>query len=245
MREKNKAVDLNHKIIKGKITVDVLIPARGGSKGLPRKNIKLINGKPLIYWSIMAAQNTKAVNNIYVSTDDEDIAYVSKEFGANVIERPAAISTDVATTESSISHFVEITKDFKFSRDICLLQCTSPVRNPYRIHKMYRQFIDQKYDSILTVSNEHAFYWSASGEAVNYQPKARPRRQDIKESDYFFKETGSIYIFNRQGFEKSGSRLFGKIGIHVVPVEESFEIDNLFDFKLCEFLLKEADLETN
>ena len=216
-----------------------IIPARGGSKGLPGKNIKLINGLPLITHSIKQAQHCSFENKLVVSTDDLEIATVAKNSGAEVINRPAEISGDTATSESALLHALEQVETSGYIPDlICFLQCTSPIRKPDDIDNAINLLISEQSDSLLSVCPNHRFIWK-KGEngpySINYDYNNRKRRQDL-EPEYV--ENGSIYLFKPWVLKEKNNRLGGKVSLYLMPEEASYEIDSAFDFFLIENLMK-------
>jgi len=228
----------------GKYMADVLafIPARGGSKGVPDKNIRLLAGKPLIAWTIEQAVNSKQIDRVIVSTDSNKIAEVSREYGAETpFMRPDELANDTASTESAMEHAL---KWLKFNEDyhpdaIVLLQCTSPVRNTDAIDNAVKQFYKEKADSLLSVCPFWHFLWvSESGKSkALYDFKNRPRRQDISASDIKYKENGSIYVSNSRGFLTHQNRLFDKISLFEMSEEESLEIDTELDMEMINSIL--------
>lgn len=225
------------------MNIIALIPARGGSKGIPKKNIKLFNGEPLVNHSIKYAKNCNLIDEIYVSTDDEEISLVSSKAGASVIKRPINISGDNATTESAIKHTL---KSLSKKPDIIvLLQPTSPYRPKDSLKEALNKFIDNDYDSLLSITPTHRFIWSIDKKnnlKASYDFLKRPRRQDLKRSEINFIENGSLYIFKYESFLLSENRLGGKIGYVEFDEEFSHEIDTYYDFKFLEGLVKN---ETN
>ena len=217
------------------MNIIALIPARGGSKGIPNKNIKEFAGKPLIIHTIEYALNCKLLKNVVVSTDDPKIINIVKKSGAKVIKRPTELATDTATTESAIDHYVKSSKE---KPDIIvLLQVTSPLRPRDSLKEALTKFHAGGYDSLLSICPTHRFFWKVAKNEIalaEYNYIRRPRRQDIKSIDMRFMENGSIYIFTCKHFEKTGNRLGGKIGYVEWPDEYSIEIDTLLDFKLAE-----------
>lgn len=218
-----------------------LIPARGGSKSVLGKNIKVINGKPLIAWSIRQALAAESIGEVYVSTDCEDIKRIAEKYGAKVpFMRPVEISGDKATTESAVMHFIDWSQQNLIEiSHLILMQATSPFRYEGQIDKAMKQFIQQKADSMLTVTKTHRFIWkNTSNPEVSYDVFNRPRRQDIKAEDEIYFENGSFYITKLDIYQKYENRLGGKIGMFEMNLEESFEIDDALDFTLVEFMMK-------
>jgi CMP-N-acetylneuraminic acid synthetase len=198
-----------------------IIPARGGSKGVPRKNIKEVAGKPLITWTIEAAKESEMIDRYVVSTEDKEIADISREYGAGVIERPPELATDEASTLCVLQHLVEnIPCDI-----VVLLQATSPTRRPGLIDECVKEFKDNDYDSLAT------------GFICDYieYGKNQLRRQDI---EGFFYDDGNVYVI-KADIIKNGDRCGKKIGRKVISRWENVEIDDEFDFWLAEQILKE------
>ena len=225
--------------------VVAFIPARGGSKGIPGKNIKLINGKPLIEYTIKQALNSEYVARVVVSTDCEAIAKVALSCGAEVpFMRPSYLASDQCTTESAMEHFIDFCDSVGYAPDyIMLLQATSPVRFQYTIDNAVKYIIESTFDSILAVSESHRFFWkNKSSPTATYNYSERPRRQDINPHDRYYTETGSIYITNVELFKKFKNRLCGKIGLFEIDEVESFEIDTMLDFDFCEHLIKKLNI---
>ena len=213
----------------------VIIPARGGSKGLPDKNIKIFAGKPLIEHTIEYAKSSKLIDDIIVSTDSSKIATISQNAGASIIMRPNELSTDTASTESAIQHVI---KNYNQKpKNIVLLQVTSPLRPYGSLDNALKHFIYNKYDSLLSICPTHKFFWKIKGSnfiSAEYDFLNRPRRQDIKEEEQRFVENGSIYIFSYEHFLNTENRLGGKIGYVIWPEEYGMEIDSALDFEIIE-----------
>ncbi len=219
-----------------------IIPARGGSKGLPGKNIRPMAGKPLIAWSIQQALAARCVDEVYVSTDDPRIAEASEQAGARVICRPPELAGDTATSESAIAHAISVLeKDGRSVDQIIFLQCTSPIRRPNDIDDAFDHYAQQGADSLLSVSKTHRFLWRQNhegwGESINYNYLHRPRRQDMEQS---FMENGSIYIFSGQHFKRHQNRLGGHVVFHVMPEASAYEIDSETDFQIVELLMQKG-----
>ena len=216
-----------------------IIPARGGSKGVPRKNIKLLAGKPLIAYTIETALASSLINRIIVSTDDAEIAKIAFNCGAEVVMRPNHLARDETPTEPVLQHVVNyLEKKENYIPDlIMLLQPTSPLRHVDDIDNSIKQLMDSGADSLLSVCKNHIFLWKMEKDvliSINYNYKNRKRRQNI-ETEY--RENGSIYITKRSILMKENNRLGGKIEIYEMDEMKSFEIDTMFDFKLIECIL--------
>jgi N-acylneuraminate cytidylyltransferase len=195
-------------------------PARGGSKGIPRKNIRLLCGKPLIAWTIEAAKASKLLNRFVVSTEDSEIAKVARENGAEVIERPAALATDDATTLSVLQHaLAQIPAEI-----LVLLQATSPIRDTGLVDACIQRFLDRGADSLAT---------GFICKYVEYGKNDR-RRQEIPG---FFYDDGNVYVI-KADLIRRGDRHGTKIERMVLDREQNVEIDEEFDFWLAEQILK-------
>jgi N-acylneuraminate cytidylyltransferase len=225
-----------------------IIPARSGSKGLPRKNILPFCGKPLIAWTIEQAVKSTLVDRVIVSTDSEEIAHIATTYGAEVpFFRPDVLSSDTATTEDVLLHVCgELQNMGSVFDNIILLQCTSPIRFKNTIDNAVKQFLSDEADSLLSVCETHRFFWhDKQNPEASYDYINRPRRQDIKASMIPYMETGSIYITKVKKLVSDENRITGKISLFETDYLESFEIDNLTDFELCEFLAKKVMLNEN
>jgi N-acylneuraminate cytidylyltransferase len=225
-----------------------IIPARGGSKGIPKKNITPIYGKPLIAWTILAAKKSKYLKDkIYVSSDDEEILEIGKRYGAKGILRPNQIAGDSSPSEEALAHAVEKTE---CSPDFTVfLQPTSPLRSPKDIDLAIETFTAGRYDSLFSGSDaqdcciwrEHD--WISGSDrlvSVTYDYHHRKMRQDFER---LYLENGSIYIFKNSLLSKNNNRLGGKIGVYIMEGWKSHEIDDLDDLDLCEFYLKKRTKE--
>jgi len=215
-----------------------IIPARGGSKGIPKKNIQPFLDQPLITHSINYSTMSKKVMDTYVSTDDHKIMEIAEQSGANIIKRPQNISGDTATTESAIKHVlstITIIPDI-----IILLQPTSPFRPPNSLDNAINHFIDNKYDSLLSISPTHNFIWNISKDIAipKYDFINRPRRQDILKENINYIENGSLYIFTNNHFNKTNNRLGGKIGYVIFDEKYANEIDTELDLIILEQINK-------
>ena len=214
-----------------------IIPARGGSKGIPKKNIINFYNKPLIAHSINQSINSKYITDVVVSSDSDEILEVSKLYGAITLKRPDELSTDTSSSESALMHTIQtLNTDYDY---IVFLQATSPLRTTKDIDDCIESLINNNLDSVFSASIlEDMLIWKSNVdtfESVNYDYKNRKRRQD---SENQYVENGSIYVFKKEGFIKNNNRLFGKIGLSLMDSWKMFEIDSLEDLELCELIFK-------
>lgn len=217
-----------------------IIPARGGSKGIPDKNIRLVAGAPLIAHVIRAAKKSVHITRVVVSTDSEAIAAVARAEGAEVVERPAEISGDTASSESALLHalhHLDATEHYR-PKLLVFLQCTSPLSLPEDIDAAIETLRREGADSVLTATSFHGFIWrkdfNGNAIGVNHDKHTRPRRQDREPE---FQENGAIYVMNATGFCEKQHRFFGRTAISLMPIERSLDIDSLEDLATAERLL--------
>ena len=210
----------------------VLIPLRGGSKSIPKKNIKPIAGKPLSAWTLEAAVGSAQIDAVYVSTDSDEIADVVQGLGlgVKVISRPAEFATDSASTESVMLHFM---RDLEFDV-LVTIQATSPLLAAHDLDEAMTQFRDQQLDSMLSAVRTKRFFWNDDASPINYDPLHRPRRQDFPGT---LMENGAFYITKREVLECYQCRLGGKIGIYEMDESTAVEIDEPEDWERVERLL--------
>jgi CMP-N,N'-diacetyllegionaminic acid synthase len=218
-----------------------IIPARGGSKSIPRKNLRVVAGKPLIVWSIEQALAAKLLHRVVVSTDDAEIADIARHAGAEVpFMRPAELATDTAPTEPVLLHALDWLEKYDAYRPegVLLLQPTCPVRKAGTLDRALRLFDDQKADSLVGAREIHPFLWrGVESPKASYDFMNRPRRQEVAESDRLFEETGSIYITRTELLRRTGNRLGGKIALFCMDGDESWDVDVEADLKVVDVLL--------
>lgn len=218
-----------------------IIPARGGSKGLPGKNLRELAGAPLITWSIRHALGTPAITDTVVTTDCPEIARTARAAGAEApFLRPAELANDTAPTEPAMLHALAAMEELRGRYDmVALLQPTSPLRDGDMTTRALEQMRSEGADSLLSVTECHAFFWRNHPARADYDYLQRPRRQDIAPEDRRHRETGSLYLTRRDLLVSTGNRLGGAITLFETSEEEGFEIDSLADFRLLETLMKE------
>lgn len=218
-----------------------LIPLRGGSKSIPKKNIKSLAGKPLSAWTIEAAAKSAHIDAVYVSTDSEEISNVVQGLGLGVklIQRPAEFATDEASTESVMLHFMS---QLEFDL-LVTIQATSPLLTAHDLDRAIAQFQQQQLDSMLSAVRTKRFFWHDDATPINYNPLHRPRRQDFRGT---LMENGAFYITKREILERHQCRLGGKIGIYEMDESTAVEIDEPEDWERVErLLLKRAGHQGN
>ncbi len=212
------------------------IPVRGESKSIPKKNVRSLAGRPLLFWTLDAALNAKTIERVYVSSEDatiREIAGRTPHPKLSVISRSPETATDVASTESAL---IEFAKQHDFSRAV-LIQATSPLLQSSDLDGAMALVLDNRCDSLLSVTRRHDFRWEVDDEGtrpLNYHPLSRPRRQDWTGELY---ENGAFYITSRKHLLQSGCRLSGAIGVWEMPQDRSIEIDNWNDWYMAEALL--------
>lgn len=225
-----------------------IIPARGGSKGVPRKNIRDLAGKPLIYWTIKAAQDSGVIDRLAVSTDDAEIAEVAKSFGAEVIDRPSEFATDGALTEPVMLHALEtVEKEGYVPEYVSLIQCTSPFLTGDVVRQVAEKLIQNpdRFDSCGTYYKPHyAFRWKKTEDDMfvsEYPVMNRPRRQDLK-LDFPYCGAGACYMIGTELFKKTKNRYGGnnaRIGGVEIPEEDALQIDTEYDLLIANELMKQ------
>jgi N-acylneuraminate cytidylyltransferase len=223
------------------MNVLTIIPARGGSKAIPRKNLVEFGGKPVLAWSIEQARDAKQINRIVVSTDDAEITAVAKQYGAEVVTRPAAISGDTASSEAALVHVLDtLETEEQYRPDlIVFLQATSPLRGENDLDAAIDQLRAEGADSLVSVGPFHGFVWEIRDgvpKPMTYDPLNRPRRQDIPAE--YVAENGSFFIFKPEILRKFNSRLGGKIAVYRQSLVDSFEINEPEDMPLLHAMLR-------
>jgi N-acylneuraminate cytidylyltransferase len=228
------------------LKVVAIIPARGGSKGIPGKNIKLFNGEPLIAHTIRSAQNASKVDAVFVSTDSPEIARIAEKMGALTITRPEILSSDEASSESALSHALQHIETQHGTPDLVVfLQATSPIRQADDIDNAIDALRSDSGDSLVSVSPNHRFLWRQTengAEPINYDHRKRPRRQDMEQQ---FVENGSIYVFKPWVLKQDNNRLGGHIVLYPMSEAAAWEIDSLLDWQIAETLMKKENTDVD
>tara|TARA_B100000427_G_scaffold21988_1_gene16620 strand:+ start:2664 stop:3296 length:633 start_codon:yes stop_codon:yes gene_type:complete len=205
-----------------------VILARGGSKGIKKKNIIEIKNKPLIAFAIEASNNS-LVDETWVSTDNEEIAYVSGKYGANILNRPKELATDTSKSEDALVHFAN-NVDFDI---LVFIQPTSPLLSETYINDGIKMM--DEYDSVFSAYREHWIpRWTLDSKPIDWDIYDRPRRQDVDES---YVENGSFYITTKENLLRSNLRYSGKIGVVEMPLGESFQIDTMEDLNFIKKII--------
>lgn len=218
-----------------------IIPARGGSKGIPRKNVRWIHGKPLIGWMIEAARAARLVDRTFVSTDDDEIAAVAASFGAETIRRPEALSGSLSRSEDALLHALDVLEQRgeALPEVVAFLQCTAPLTTADDIDRTVQLVLGGDYDCAMTATDFHYFVWrrreDGGYEGVNHDASRRLMRQE-REPQYL--EVGAVYTMRCAAFRERQYRFFGRIGLHHVPADRTLEIDTVEDLALAENLLR-------
>lgn len=215
-----------------------IIPARGGSKSIPKKNIKKLNGIPLIFYCLKAALNSKIFSKIFVTTDCAEIAEeVVKKYSEKIqiLPRSPITATDTASTESVL---LEILPNLT-CEEIFLIQATSPFVEKEDFQKAYKFYQENHFDTLLTCTRQKRFLWEVDqkfiSKSINYDHRIRPRRQDF---EGYLVENGCFYIFKKEPFLKNKVRLFDKIGIYEMEEANYLEIDEPIDWEIATTILQ-------
>ena len=213
-----------------------LIPLRGGSKGILRKNLKEINGRPLCSYAINAALRAERIHEVWVSSDDQEIIdFVNAEFPkVNIRIRPDEFATDTATTESVILDLIN-SNQFKPTDQLILIQATSPLVTSKDLDEALLQLSQSEKNSLVSGVEFKRFTWQKDGNPLNYNVFKRPRRQDF---DGLFLENGAFYISNIATIERTQNRIDVPAELYFMAEETAFEIDEVSDWMIVENLLK-------
>ncbi len=227
-----------------KENIVAIIPARGGSKGIPRKNLKLLGGKPLIAHIIESSLKVPEISRVIVSTDDEEIAKVAKKYGAEVpFMRPEELSGDKVLTAPVLQHTVDWLKENEnYNTDIIVLvYATSPLLKSEKISEALQKIEGKpKVDSVVSLVSDDKYHWKKiDGKLVRIYPHKIMRRQDM---DPYLRENGALYIIRQKILAETGDYIGGNIDYVIMNDKDSWDIDTEHDLKIIEALM---ETETN
>lgn len=219
-----------------------IIPARGGSKGIIRKNLKLIHGKPLVGHAIEQALSCPLIDRVIVNSEDQEIRSVAASFGAEVMDRPQQFHNDnsIQEVDRLLIHCVEsLETQGENIENIVLLYPTSPLRRVETITEAVGKVLNDGFDSVLSLYEDTTYLWELDSEVcrpLNYDPKMRGPRQ--KENWNQYGENKAIYVMTRELLVNTGCRLGGRIGYVLMNYLESIDVDKPEDLELCQLLYK-------
>ncbi|WP_033372050.1 acylneuraminate cytidylyltransferase [Humibacter albus] len=224
--------------------VVAVIPARAGSVGVAGKNLREVGGVTLVGRAIACARATSSIDHVVVSTDGIELASVAEQAGAEIVTRPAALSTGTASSESAVLHALDALAERGVEPSIVVfMQATSPFTRPVDIDAAVDRVRSGESDSIFAAVETHTFIWrlDADGcaQGINHDPAFRPMRQDLEPQ---YQETGAFYVLNAAGFRRSGHRFFGRVGVAVVP--NAIDIDTEDDLRLADAIARLSETAT-
>ena len=220
-----------------------IIPARGGSKRIPNKNIKKLLGKPMIYYTIKEAKKSKYLSEIVVSTEDKKIAKIVNEYNVKVIDRPKYLAKDTSSSLDIFKHVItQLENKENFSPDIVvILQPTSPLRIVHDIDNSIRKFIFNKCDSVVSVSKvEHPPHWMyilKNRKLNRIIIKGQENKIERKDLPTIYQLNGAVEVTSRNNIIKNNSLLGKMILPYLMPLNRSIDIDNVLEFNLTKLLL--------
>ena len=218
------------------MSVIAFIPVRGGSKSIPLKNIKPFCGKPLVYWTAKAANDSVYVDKVIIASDSREILHTAESLGlekVSLYERDPANAQDNSSTESVMLEYIR-SAGLDDGDVFILVQATSPLTTAQDIDGAMKAFREGECDSLLTCSRTKRFFWNQDGTPINYDYRVRPRRQDFAGT---LMENGAFYISTVKAVRESGCRLSGKIAVYEMPEYCGVEIDEPSDWKAAEELM--------
>jgi len=222
-------------------SIMAIIPARGGSKGIPQKNIKKLGEKPLIAYTIEEALRSEYLDHVFVSTEDPEIAEISIKYGAEVIDRPSVLAGDSSKTVDVILHAVEyLEKNGIRPQIIVLLQPTSPLRNTGDIDAAIKLFLDNECDSVISVCEpDHSPFWCFTVNGKYLRPLFDQRYKNTRRQDLptAVMPNGAIYVSSPESIRKLEGFYGDRTIPYCMPPERSIDIDTPLDFIVAEVLV--------
>ena len=225
-------------------SIVAIILARGGSKGIPKKNLRLFGGIPLVEWCLSAALKSEKIDSVILSSDSKEILDCGSVLGCEIHNRSSKHSEDTTSSEESMLAIIDEHPIAQSADVLILVQPTSPLTKPEDFDSALELFEREDFDSLVTGVLDHSFAWKVDekGNAKpNYDPKLRPRRQKMQNNR---KENGAFYITKRQIWDEYKCRLGGKTGFYTMEPYQSIEIDTELDWTLLEELIIELDINS-
>lgn len=221
-----------------------IIPARGGSKGIKKKNIRLLAGKPLVAYSIEASLRSKYINRTIVSTENDEVSEIGKKYGAEVIKRPEELSGGKTPTIPVLVHAVDYLeeKEDYLADVIVLLQPTSPLRDASDIDKAIEKFLETDPDIVVSVTElkyNPVFYFKMKGDKLSHFIRSKSKITRRQDSQKVYTLNGAIYVMSRQTLKKDNI-YSGDMRAIVMDNEKSIDIDTMGEFKIAEFMINES-----
>ena|GEM_PF-10317 len=207
----------------------VVVPARGGSRGVPRKNLQHVGGASLVARAVRSALAATSVDQVVVSTDDTEIADEARRHGARVVLRPADLSGDLASSESAVLHALDALGLAEDPPVTVLVQCTSPFLDPHDLDAAVERVASGERDVVVAVAPTHDFQWRADDDAVRAVGHSVLERQRRQDRAPHYRETGAFYAMRTAGLREGGRRFFGDVGLHAVDPVTAVEIDDHHD----------------
>lgn len=224
----------------GAVSVCAVVPARGGSRGVPRKNLRLLGGEPLVVRAIRTLRSVDGVDQVVVTTDDTEIACAARSAGARTIDRPPELASDTASSESALLHALDHLESCGRLPDVLVFaQATSPFIDADRLAEAVRLVRDGVHDVAFSVVRTHVHLWrhgEHGPEGVNHDLRRRLRRQDMEPQ---LQETGAFYVMRTEGFRRHRHRFFGSITMVEVDPADAIEIDSEQDLRLAGELVRQ------
>lgn len=222
--------------------VVAVVPARGGSLGLPGKNLARVGGMPLVERAVRTALAVDEIDAVVVSTDDDEIAGVARTAGARIVERPPELAGGTASSESALLHALDaIRAELGEPAVTVFVQATSPFIDAADLADAVRRVRGGERDVVFSATESHAFLWRSTplgATGVNHDAAFRARRQDREPE---LRETGAFYVLDTAGFRAARHRFFGRIGVQLVPAEHAVEIDDAVDLAIARAIAGIAD----
>lgn len=229
------------------LRVVAVVPARGGSKGIPGKNLRPVAGRSLVRRAVESARAARLVDGVVVSTDGDAIADEARSAGARVVRRPEHLAGDESSSESALLHVLDELRADGIEPEVLLfLQATSPFIDPADLDDAVARILGGSADSVFAAAPSHAFLWRTDGDghavAVNHDAATRPRRQD---RDPEYRETGAFYALRVEGFRQHRHRFFGRVELSPVDPRGAIDVDEPSDLTLAAALAPHLDTETS